>query len=112
MFSVTNTGTWTLPLWTAIVRPTKSGVIVLARAQVLMMVRSSLPSAATFLASLKSMNGPFFSERLMTLLLVLIAYQLHTQHLLACLLIMHLCVQERHWLVRNQLIQGNALECS
>src|SRR6185437_603959 len=54
MFSVTNTGTWTLPLWTAIVRPTNSGLIVLARAHVLMMVRSSAPSAAIFFASLKS----------------------------------------------------------
>src|SRR5882757_6817276 len=46
------------------VRPTNSGGMVEARAQVLMIVRSSLASSATFLASLKSMNGPFFSERL------------------------------------------------
>src|ERR1700760_4710613 len=48
------------------VRPTNSGGMVEARAQVLMIVRSSLPRAATFFASLKSMYGPFFSERLIT----------------------------------------------
>src|SRR5689334_25428402 len=58
------TGTCIRPLWTATVLPTISGVIVLARAHVLIIVRSSADKAATFLASLKSTNGPFFSERL------------------------------------------------
>src|SRR5690606_15542931 len=47
---------------------TISGLIVLARAHVLITVRSSRPKAATFLASLKSTNGPFFSDRLILLL--------------------------------------------
>src|SRR6266404_4473608 len=64
MFSVTNTGTCTLPLCTAMVRPTNSGAIVEARAQVLITERSSAPRAATFLASLGSIYGPFLSERL------------------------------------------------
>src|SRR5437868_15156800 len=55
------------------VRPTKSGAMVLLRAQVLMMVRSSLLKAATFLASLKSMYGTFLSDRLMLLPLGLVA---------------------------------------
>src|SRR5690606_58748 len=59
MFSVISTGTCIRPLWTAIVRPTMSGLIVLARAQVLITVRSFGPSAATLRASLKSTNGPF-----------------------------------------------------
>src|SRR5690606_29903529 len=66
IFSVIRTGTCILPLWTAIVRPTISGLIVLARAQVLITVRSFGPSAATLRASLKSTNGPFLSDRLIS----------------------------------------------
>src|SRR6266536_318159 len=60
------------PLWMAMLRPTISGVTVLARAQVLITVRSSAPKAATFFASLKSTNGPFFNERLILLPLCLV----------------------------------------
>ena len=35
MFSLTSTGTWTLPLWTAMVKPTISGRIIERRDQVL-----------------------------------------------------------------------------
>src|SRR5579884_1663747 len=51
------------------VLPTNSGGIVLDRAQVLTIVLSLAPKASTFLASLKSTNGPFLSERLIPYLL-------------------------------------------
>src|SRR6476661_3137234 len=66
MFSDTYTGTCSLPLWTAIVRPMKSGVIVERRDQVLTGFLSLAACAAsTFFTRWASMNGPFFNERVM-----------------------------------------------
>src|SRR5581483_11310719 len=64
MFSVTITGTCWRPLCTAIVKPTKSGVIVERRDQVLIgfLLRSDC-AFSTFLARCKSTNGPFLTER-------------------------------------------------
>src|SRR6266487_6989452 len=64
MFSVTNTGLKTLPLWTVKVRPTKSGVMVERRDQVLIGVLD-LVSLALTIFSIKwpSTNGPFLIER-------------------------------------------------
>src|SRR5271169_4462197 len=64
MFSVTYTGINFLPLCTAIVCPTISGIIVERRDQ----VRSTFFSlrafmASTFVARCASTNGPFFVER-------------------------------------------------
>src|SRR5437899_12487100 len=53
-----------LPLWTAIVRPTKSGVIVDRRDQVLIGFLSLVARAAsTFASRWPSTNGPFLIER-------------------------------------------------
>jgi hypothetical protein len=61
MFSLTKTGIRALCRYsTAIVRPTISGLIVLARAHVLITVRSSAPRAATFLASFEIYEWSFF----------------------------------------------------
>src|SRR6266568_1392442 len=64
MFSVTNTGLKILPLWTVNVRPTKSGVIMERRDQVLIGVLD-LVSLALTIFSIKwpSTNGPFLIER-------------------------------------------------
>src|SRR6266404_2281467 len=64
MFSVTNTGLKILPLCTLKVRPTKSGVIIERRDQVLMGVLD-LVSLAFWIFSCKwpSTNGPFLMER-------------------------------------------------
>src|ERR671931_63530 len=54
-----------LPLWTAKVRPTKSGVMVERRDQVLI-AGGRLPPcriSSTFFSKCRSMNGPFFTER-------------------------------------------------
>ena len=65
MFSVTNTGMNLRPLWTAMVMPTISGMIVERRDQVLMTVRFSPcgSRALIFSARWVSMNGPLLSER-------------------------------------------------
>src|SRR5687768_10395441 len=64
MFSVTNTVTNLRPLWTAKVRPTNSGVTVLRRDQVRMILRSLVRTASsTFLPRWESTNGPFLVER-------------------------------------------------
>src|SRR5262245_7782623 len=66
MFSVTKTFLNSLPLWTRKVLVTNSGMIVERRAHVLMGFGSPPRSwASTFLGSLASTYGPFFSERLM-----------------------------------------------
>src|SRR3954466_9103159 len=64
MFSVTYTGMCCLPLWTAMVRPTKSGSTVERRDQVLI-GRLSLAAwaASTLLMRCPSTNGPFLIER-------------------------------------------------
>src|SRR2546423_13383848 len=64
MFSVTNTGLKILPLCTLNVRPTKSGVIIERRDQVLIGVLDLVSLALTIL-SIKwpSTNGPFLIER-------------------------------------------------
>src|SRR2546423_5465866 len=57
-----------LPLWTAKVRPTKSGVMVERRDQVLI-AGGRLPPcriSSTFFSRCRSMNGPFFTERAMS----------------------------------------------
>src|SRR6185436_2289663 len=67
MFSVTNTGLNTLPLWTLNVRPTNSGVIIDRRDQVLIGTFEPLALALSIL-SIKcwSTNGPFLIERPIT----------------------------------------------
>src|SRR6266853_4271557 len=64
MFSVTKTGLKTLPLCTLKVSPTKSGVIIERRDQVLI-GDFDLVSLAFTIFSVKcwSTNGPFFIER-------------------------------------------------
>src|SRR5437016_13326633 len=64
MFSVTKTGWNILPLWTLKVSPTKSGVIIERRDQVLIGVLDLVSLALTIL-SIKwpSTNGPFLIER-------------------------------------------------
>lgn len=67
MFSETNTDTCSLPLWTAKVSPTMSGMIMEARAQVLMGVREPCDLARfTFLWSFGSTNGPFLTDLVMS----------------------------------------------
>src|SRR5438270_7637071 len=60
---------WRLPLWTAKVRPTKSGVMVERRDQVLIAGGREAPCriSSTFFSRCRSMNGPFFTERAITL---------------------------------------------
>src|SRR3954468_22937468 len=66
MFSETYTGTCSLPLCTAIVRPIKSGMIVERRDQVLIGFLSLMACAvSTFFTRWASQNGPFFNERVM-----------------------------------------------
>src|SRR5215469_1674834 len=63
MFSVTNTELKTLPLCTRKVCPTKSGVIIDRRDQVLIGLLALPPLIfSIFSRSLKSTNGPFFSD--------------------------------------------------
>src|SRR6185436_15446482 len=63
MFSVMYTGMNFLPLWTAIVWPTISGITVERRDQVLMTFLSvAWFMASTFSRRWTSMNGPFFSD--------------------------------------------------
>ena len=64
MFSVTYTGMNLLPLCTANVCPTKSGITVLARDHVFttfFSLRAIIP--CTFFSRLSSMNGPFLTLR-------------------------------------------------
>src|SRR5437762_11639947 len=64
MFSVTNTGAKILPLCTLNVRPTKSGVIIERRDQVLIGVLDLVSLAFTiFSRRWPSTNGPFLIER-------------------------------------------------
>src|SRR5690349_15833435 len=66
MFSDTYTGMCCLPLCTAIVSPTNSGVIVERRDQVLIGFLSLVARAAsTFLTRWSPTNGPFLIERAM-----------------------------------------------
>src|SRR6185437_11270801 len=68
MFSLTSTGTCRRPLWTATVRPTISGRIIERRDQVLIGRLLLLWFAAsTFLSRCRSMNGPFLSQRGMSM---------------------------------------------
>src|SRR4029077_1991556 len=64
MFSVTYTGTCCLPLWTAMVSPTKSGNTVERRDQVLIGRLSLFFCAVSiFFTRWWSTNGPFLTER-------------------------------------------------
>src|SRR3972149_5926347 len=64
MFSVTKTGMNFLPLWTANVKPTMSGVMVERLDQVLMTFLSfSSTALRTFLSRLGSTYGPFLIDR-------------------------------------------------
>src|SRR4051812_20500240 len=60
---------WRLPLWTPKVRPTKSGVMVERRDQVLIAGGRDAPerTSSTFFSRCLSMNGPFLTERAMSL---------------------------------------------
>src|ERR1700737_836087 len=64
IFSVTNTELKILPLCTRKVWPTKSGVIIDRRDQVLTGLFAALPPLifSTFSRSLTSTNGPFFND--------------------------------------------------
>src|SRR5512141_175911 len=67
MFSVTYTGMCCLPLWTAMVRPTKSGSTVERRDQVLIgRLSFDAWAASTFFLRCPSTNGPFLIERAMS----------------------------------------------
>src|SRR5258706_6400283 len=71
MFSVTNTGLNTLPLCTLKVRPTKSGVIIERRDQVLIGCLDLVSCAFTiFCIRCPSTNGPFLIERPICLVLL------------------------------------------
>src|SRR5215831_19884631 len=73
IWSVTYTGTCCLPLWTAIVRPMKSGRIVERRDQVLIGFLSRVAAAAsTFFSKWASQNGPFLIERAIAYSLALV----------------------------------------
>src|ERR1043165_419615 len=56
---------WRLPLWTSKVRPTKSGVMVERRDQVLIAGGRLAPPriSSTFFSKCRLMNGPFLTER-------------------------------------------------
>src|SRR6185436_2863373 len=84
MFSVTYTGMCCLPLWTASVRPTKSGRIVERRDQVLI-GRLSLAAcaASTFCRRCPSTNGPFLIERAIRYPLRLLVAAAHDHRLRA-----------------------------
>src|SRR5690606_22546162 len=70
MFSDTNTGTKILPLYTAMVWPTKSGVIVERRLQVLTAVfLPPLSAPSTLFIRCVSTKAPFLSERAILFLL-------------------------------------------
>src|SRR5258708_20715657 len=71
MFSVTNTGLKILPLCTLKVRPTKSGVIIERRDQVLIGCLDLVSFAFTiFSIRCPSTNGPFLIERPICLVLL------------------------------------------
>src|SRR5688572_24156875 len=75
MFSVTYTGMNLFPLCTAIVWPTKSGVIMEARDHVFTTRLSPFWFISwTRARSLSSTNGPFFSERAMASALLSFRY--------------------------------------
>src|SRR5471032_583609 len=101
MFSETYTGTCSLPLWTAIVRPMKSGMMVERRDQVLIGFLSLAACAAsTFFTRWASQNGPFFNERVMCYPLFLAAARDdHGSRALvaARLLTLRLLAPRRHW---------------
>src|SRR5947207_6532817 len=84
MLSVTYTGMCCLPLWTAIVSPTKSGRIVERRDQVLI-GRLSLEAcaASTFCMRCPSTNGPFLTERAIRYPLRLLVAAAHDHRLRA-----------------------------
>src|SRR3989304_36010 len=64
MFSVTSSGTCCRPLCTAIVRPTKSGVMLERRDQVLIgFLLLSMRAFSTLVARCASTYGPFLTER-------------------------------------------------
>src|SRR6478736_3343597 len=64
MFSVTKTGMNLRPLCTANVCPTRSGMMVERRDQVLTTFLAAVRFiSSTFLERCLSMNGPFFTER-------------------------------------------------
>src|SRR5690606_12576328 len=72
MFSLTSTGTCCLPLCTAMVNPTMSGMTMERRDQVLIGRLLLLAIAvSTFFTRWWSMNGPFFRERAMTVYILI-----------------------------------------
>src|SRR5471032_76901 len=105
MFSETYTGTCSLPLWTAIVRPMKSGMMVERRDQVLIGFLSLTACAAsTFFTRWASQNGPFFNERVMCYPLFLAAARDdHGSSTLvtACLLTLRLLAPRRNWMTTS-----------
>src|SRR5450830_1310743 len=105
MFSETYTGTCSLPLWTAIVRPMKSGMMVERRDQVLIGFLSLAACAAsTFFTRWASQNGPFFNERVMCYPLFLAtARDDHGSSTLvaACLLTLSLLTPWRNWMTTS-----------
>src|SRR5471032_1858403 len=105
MFSETYTGTCSLPLWTAIVRPMKSGMMVERRDQVLIGFLSLAACAAsTFFTRWASQNGPFFNERVMCYPLFLAAARDdHGSRALvaARLLTLRLLAPRRHWMTTS-----------
>src|SRR5258708_28300654 len=91
MFSVTYTGMCCLPLWTAIVRPTKSGRMVERRDHVLIgRLSFEADATSTFFMRCPSTNGPFLIERAIAYPLGLLVAAAHDHRLralvAACLL--------------------------
>src|ERR1041385_196159 len=78
---------WRLPLWTAKVRPTKSGVMVERRDQVLIAGGRLAPPriSSTFFSKCRSMNGPFLTERAITFRFAPLQFKVASSKLRACL---------------------------
>src|SRR5450631_3875783 len=101
MFSVTYTGMCCLPLWTAMVRPTKSGRIVERRDHVLIgRLSFEAEATSTFFMRCPSTNGPFLIERAIAYPLGLLVAAAHDHRLralvAACLLALGRLSPRRH----------------
>src|SRR5260221_2784262 len=101
MFSDTYTGMCCLPLWTAMVRPTKSGRMVERRDQVLIgRLSFAAEAASTFFMRCPSTNGPFLLDRAIAYPLGLLVAAAHDHRLralvAACLLALGGLSPRRH----------------
>src|SRR3954463_54132 len=106
MFSEMYTGTCSLPLCTAIVRPMKSGEMVERRDQVFTGFLSLFACAvSTFFTRWASVNGPFFNERVMCYPLFLAAARddhRRSAFVRTRLLTLRLLTPRRHWVTTSR----------